>query len=99
MKSHLGQYLLFLAFVLFVMVTAPLIVSQIQKATEPSPLPKLSDAQKLELRTAQVELLQANQALQKTAEFQAAQAAQVKFMQAIQKAYKDVGADQAKFSL
>jgi len=61
--------------------------------------PKLTDSQKLEIRTAQVEFFQAKTTLESTQQYQAFQQAQVKLNEVVRRVQKDAGVDPAKFTL
>lgn len=68
-------------------------------AKESTPPPKLTPAQKLPIRDAQVSTLQAYQAVQATPQWQEYQKAQTALQQAVAQAYKESGVDQGKWQL
>src|SRR5215469_7080854 len=61
--------------------------------------PKLTEAQKLELRTAQVEQMQAMQDLQQTPGWKAYQDANKRLTDALLKIYKETGLDPGVYTL
>lgn len=62
-------------------------------------LPKLTDAQKLEIRNAQVDFFQAKTAMEATREFQQFQGAQNKLNEIVLRVQKDAKVDQSKYRL
>ena len=62
-------------------------------------VPKLTDAQKLEIRTAQVEMFQAKSVLETTPQFKAFLAAQENMNQVALKVQREAKVDPSKFQL
>ncbi len=83
------------AFVLFLLSFA-FTWSQEKKDSKP---PVLTDAQKLEIREAQVEMFQAKSVLETTPQFKAFLAAQEKMNQVALKVQREAHVDPAKFQL
>jgi len=86
---------LYVVCILFLLALVVTIFARAEDAKAPS----LTDAQKLSIRSAQVEYLSAQQAAQSTPQYQAMVAAQAKLNDAVHKALKDAGIDQSKFQL
>ena len=81
-----------LGFALFIIACAIGLLSE-------SKVPKLTDAQKLEIRTEQVAFLQAKDAMESTPQFKQFQDAQSKLNQSVQRIMAEAKVNQSEYTL